>query len=446
MPDETPDHLQHPQRIRFANALNPEPRLSANGGHTKSYTEISHDMKALANLAYAEQDHSSIKRMELIQKASSQVGYTFKDGKKYGGTVKESWHKAVSSYEQIVLETYMLGENEALYLLPHMLKDNALTFFIQNVKTVATGYTVAKQLMESKFHNTAQQQRVLSFLKNLHLKDYLDRNRTINEAYCALTDEIESKFHSIPQGLQMDEYKRDLLIASMENMEWCAIELYRPNSVYPTYHDLYIALADCAQRYCQKQMKLGNERGPYGGVQKTTAAINYANARYRRPNRTSNFRRGTQYRNTLSQQTFRRPPGSGKCFYCQKPGHIKRNCPFRKRGKRIFETLFAAANENNPAGETDGSNHDSIMSILQAAIAPEDTAHDNDTFDVDNPLAATLLCESDHAHDQFASHESYDEEDNDITEEDHIHHTSFLADFADDYANYVINDNDVPPF
>ncbi|KAI0560395.1 hypothetical protein FGB62_113g06 [Gracilaria domingensis] len=444
LPEKIPDHFQRPQRIRFDDTPVQGQRLSIDTAHTKSYTEVSQDMRNIANLAYGEQDHSSIKRIELIQKASSQVGYAFKDGKKYGGTVKESWKTAINSYEQIVLKTYMLSDNEALYLLPHMLKDNALTFFDQNVKAVATDYTVSKQMMASKFHNTAQQQRVLSFLKNLHLRDYLDGNRTINEAYCALTDEIESKFHSIPHGLQMDEYKRDLLIASMENMEWCAIELYRPNSVYPTYHDLYIALADCAQRYCQKQMKLGNDRGPYGGIQKPIASVNYTNARYGRPNGSSNFRRGPQNRNTLNRSNFRR--SSGKCFYCQKPGHMKRNCPFRKRGKRIYDTLFAAVNDTNPTGEGDGTNHDSVMSILQAALAQEDTANDDDTLELNDQLAATLLCEIDNAHDQFASHEGYDEEDNDIAQEGHIHHTGFLAEFADDYANDVVNNDDVPHF
>ncbi|KAI0558054.1 hypothetical protein FGB62_239g01 [Gracilaria domingensis] len=446
LPKGTSDHFQRPQRIHFNDTPAPEPRLSVDTAHSKSYTEVSQDMRNLANLAYGEQNHSSIERIELIQKASSQVGYAFKDGKKYGGTVKESWKTAINSYEQIVLKTYMLSDNEALYLLPHMLKDNALTFFDQNVKAVARDYTVSKQMMASKFHNTAQQQRVLSFLKNLHLKDYLDGNRTINEAYCALTDEIESKFHSIPHGLQMDEYKRDLLIASMENMEWCAIELYRPNSVYPTYHDLYIALADCAQRYCQKQMKLGNERGPYGGGQKPIASVNYANARYGRPNGSSNFRRGPQYGNISTRPDFRRTSNAGKCFYCQKPGRIKRNCPFRKRGKRIYDTLFAAANSGNPTGETDRTNHDSVMSVLQAALAHDDIASEDDSFGVDEQLATTLLCESDNAHDQFASHEGYDEEDNDIAQEGHIHHTGFLADFADDYANDAVNNDDIPPF
>ncbi|KAI0558849.1 Zinc knuckle [Gracilaria domingensis] len=193
-------------------------------------------------------------------------------------------------------------------------------------------------------------------------------------------------------------------------------------------------------------MKLDNERDPYGGVQKPTASTNYANARYSTPNGRPNVRRGPPYRNTSTRSNFGRPTGPGKCFYCQKPGHIKRNCPFRKRGKRIYDTLFAAANQSNPTGECDGTNHESIMSILQAAIAHEDRAHDDDTFDLNNPLAATLLCESDHAHDQFASHEGYDEEDNDITDEGHIHHTGFLYDFASDYANDVLKNDDVPPF
>ncbi|KAI0560007.1 hypothetical protein FGB62_128g030 [Gracilaria domingensis] len=134
---------------------------------TKSYTGISRDMRTLTNLAYGEQDQSSINRIEFIQKASCQIGYAFKDGKTFGGTVKESWETAVRDFEQIVLSTYMPTENDALYLLPHMLKDNAKVHFDKIVKPTANDYVHAKKLMSDKFHNTAQQQRILPFLRNI---------------------------------------------------------------------------------------------------------------------------------------------------------------------------------------------------------------------------------------------------------------------------------------
>ncbi|KAI0565257.1 hypothetical protein FGB62_20g215 [Gracilaria domingensis] len=112
----------------------------------------------------------------------------------------------------------------------------------------------------------------------------------------------------------------------------------------------------------------------------------------------------------------------------------------------IYDTLFAAANDTNPTEEADGTNHDCVMSILQAALAQEDIASDDDTLTLNDQLPTTLLCESDNAHDQFASHEGYDEEDNDIAQEGHIHHAGFLAEFADDYANDVVNNDDVPHF
>lgn len=158
----------------------------------------------------------------------------------------------------------------------------------------------------------------------------------------------------------------------MENRHFCAIEMKLPSRTYSRCQNLFMSLADFAQRYCVVQKNQGNERAAFGNVDKPSP-VNYKTPRYGRPqpHSTETKLRCRQSSSTYRLNHFHRNKFKELCHYSSERGHYKRERKFFHQEKQLSQALFVALTDSSLSGESSGKNEFAVKAICNGALAKQ---------------------------------------------------------------------------
>ena len=305
-----------------------------------------------------------IRQKEMHQEAhrtQQSIWNAFKDDKnKFGGDIEENLSSKLRDYNKVCDNNIHHPEHDGelrlryLYLI---LTGEAKEFYYSNVDGNVADYYEAVERLERQYLSDTVKDRCHTELEKLELGDVMkEHSLSVPKALAYIRDRIVVLNNLGPDDRKSESLRREYMQNSVKGHSWATHTLSRAKKDRWSLNELYQQLDADFQLHKEVYQKKSALRGKavhprvYYNGQGTYGKPRQPGSKSSVPvNQHRTGSAGYTARWTRARQGVAKSEFAGKCFNCQEPGHVMRNCKNPRKG--VLKNISTALHNKTPMSQ-----------------------------------------------------------------------------------------------
>ena len=318
------------------------------------------------------QDQQLQPPQETISSAMTKLAHFYKtDKQRFGGALDEDWNKTLKRFEQFA-NKFFLPNHIRAQCLQLVFRDDAETFFLNELEQYHDNYTAMVQLLNERYNSAPRKRAMLDEISKMTISEFTAAEKTEASALAALARRIERIVPQLDPPHNNDRAKREVLRSALMNTPWAQIPIYNlmhstsQSKIYKQFFDELVAAEHQHRIFSDNstttptqkpKSKQSTQKPTLSKLGQSEAEIWYqGQARYGRD------------RNATKRRYINNSSRSLTCFNCGKSGHAVSKCRLPKDEVRIVKARMRQILR--------GKSKDEQVKLLKALLG-EHAAHVN---------------------------------------------------------------------